>query len=94
MKILKKLVIKSYTKDYYIDKLDEIQTLRMKECIHHEFKGTIKYIRSLMWLEFYTSIIDFFINSFIVLCIIIYKFSIIFIGYILWNIFNNFQIYY
>ncbi len=58
-KILKKLIIKSYTKDYYIKKFDEIETLRMKSSLQSEFKSMVRFIGSYMWLSFYTSIIDF-----------------------------------
>jgi len=74
--IMKKLVIKSYTKDYYIEKLDEIETIRMKTSIQNEFTSFVRFALSYMWLHFYTSIIDFFINSFIILGIVFFKISV------------------
>ncbi len=79
MNIVKKLIIKSYTKDYYIKKLDEIETLRMKSSIQNEFTSFVRFACSSLWLHFYTSIIDFFINTFIVLGIVIFKVSLMFV---------------
>jgi len=71
--IMKKLIIKSYTKDYYIAKLDEIETIRMKTSIQNEFTSFVRFALSYLWLHFYTSIIDFFINTFIILGIVSFK---------------------
>jgi len=71
--IMKKLIIKSYTKDYYIAKLDEIETRRMKDSIQNEFTSFVRFSVSYMWLHFYTSIIDFFINTFIILGLVSFK---------------------
>jgi len=71
--IMKKLIIKSYTKDYYIAKLDEIETIRMKASIQNEFTSFVRFALSYLWLHFYTSIIDFFINTFIILGIVSFK---------------------
>ena len=93
-KIFKYLIIKSYTKDYHTVKLDEIQTIWMKESVHNEFVGSIKYMRSLIWLSFYTFIIDFFINSLLIMLIVIFMISIMLMTLSLWTILNTFQIYY
>lgn len=87
--IVKKLVIKSYTKEYYTKKLDEIQTIRMKTSLQSEFKSIVRYIISFSWLYFYTSIIDFFVNAFILLGIVLFKSFVMVAVYVLYVILIN-----
>lgn len=86
MNIVKKMIIKSYTKDYYFAKLDEIETIRMKSSLHNEFTSFVRYALSYMWIHLYTSIVDFFINTFIVLGVISIKCFLIIVVLILYVI--------
>lgn len=83
MKVIKKLIIKSYTRDYYTERLDFIETRRMKESIDHEVKAFLRYFISYCWLYFYTLLIDCVINSFILLGMALYQGAILIVAYIL-----------
>lgn len=87
--IVKKLIIKSYTKDYYTSKLDEIQTIRIKASVQNDFTSIVRFVLSFSWLYFYTSIIDFFINTFIILGIIFFKFLVLIVTYLIYIILIN-----
>lgn len=87
-KLLKKLVIKSYTRDYYHRRLDEIETQRMKASIKNEFTSFVRYACQYTWLHIYTSVIDFFINTVIVLCLFTIKFFILIIFFAVFMIIN------
>lgn len=71
IKILKKLIVKSYTIDYFTVKYDQIETIRMKASVQNELTSFIRFVGSYMWLRFYTLIIDFFLNLFVLLGVII-----------------------
>lgn len=94
MKLIKKLLIKSYTRSYYYKKLDEIETIHMKASVHNEFKAAAHYVPSLIWLKFYTSIIDTIINALLILLMIAFAFILFVIMLLFWNLLNDFSSYY
>lgn len=93
MNIVKKLIVKSYTKDYYIAKYDEIETIRMKSSIQNEFTSFVRFALSSIWLHFYTSIIDFFINTVIIILIVFFKLFVMLAIFIVFMLANNFDAY-
>lgn len=94
VKLIKHLIIRSYTRDYYTKKLDELETIYLKNSVHNEFKSLWKYMISLIFLKFYTFIIDIFINSFLILGMVIVMLFFMFLTLLLWEALNDFTVYY
>jgi len=94
MNIVKKLIIKSYTKDYYIAKHDFLETRYMKESILHGFKAYMRYTLAMLWLNTYTAVIDFFINTCIMILIISYKGFVFILALLFFYLINEFGLYY
>lgn len=92
-KLLKKIVIKSYTREHYYKKLDQIDTRYMKESVHYEVKAFIRYSVSRAWLGFYTFFVDFMINTLLILGIALFKLSLAAAVYAFFLLINNFDKY-
>jgi len=58
-KTFKYILFKSFMNEYYKERKEDLTSVQMKASLKGEVKAYLDYMKSLIWLRFYTGLFDF-----------------------------------